>query len=106
MLLPTVQDFLNRIIGHVIVTINTGIQGCVDIAVGSIVRTMHPLILLIDVTDRNLALGNPSLNQFTRIIGAAVINDKPLKIFAGLPAQALISAPNSMRPVVCRSKNC
>ena len=74
-MIPAIKDFLDGIVRHKVVAVDTGVEQCVDIAVGGVVGAMHSLVLLIDVTDGNFALGNPSLDQLAGIVGRTVIND-------------------------------
>ena len=67
--LPKRDDFLNGIVGHIVIGVDAGVQFCLDEAVGGVVGAMHSLVLLIDVTDGNFALGNPSLDQLAGIVG-------------------------------------
>ena len=105
MLTPAGDDFFHRIVGHEVITVDTSVQGRVYVAVGGIVCAMHSLILLINILNRDFALGNPPFHQFPCVVGGAIVNDKPTKIFAGLPAQTLIGAAYRVCTIIGGSEN-
>lgn len=67
--IPAIENLLDGIVGHKVVAVDTGVERRVDIAVGGVVCAMHSLVLLIDITDGDFSLGNPSLDQLAGIVG-------------------------------------
>ena len=97
---PERDDLLNGIIRHPVIRINAGIELGIDQFIGGIVGGMHPTILLVVITDRNAALGDPTGHQFAGVIGGPIIDDQPAEIPAGLPQERGIEPGQQMRPVV------
>ena len=91
MLVPERDDALHGIVGHPVVAVDTGVEFGVYVAVGRVVRSMHTLILLTDVGDRDAVLRLPASYEVGGAVGRAVVDDEPTKVAACLPAQTLVS---------------
>lgn len=105
MLVPERDDALHGIVGHPIVAVDTGVEFGVYVAVGRVVRSMHALVLLVDVGDGDAVLGFPFSHQVGGAVGGAVVDDKPAEVLTRLPAQTLVGAPECVRSVIGRSEN-
>ncbi len=100
MLVPERDDALHGIVGHPVVAVDAGVEFGVYVAVGRVVRSMHALVLLVDVGDGDAVLGFPFSHQVGGAVGGAVVDDKPAEVLTRLPAQTLVGAPECVRSVI------
>ena len=103
--LPKTYDFLDGIIWHPVVAVNASIQLSVYVLVGGVVSTVHALVFLVNVDDLDFIIGNPTIHQLAGAVGAAVVHDEPLEVFARLAAQAIIGAAQGVGAVVGRGED-
>ena len=103
---PEVDNLLYGIIGHIVVAIDASIEFGGDIAVCCVVSSMHSLIFLVDILNRDNAIGNPLFDKLASAIGGTVVNNQPDEVLARLTAKALVGARYGVRAVVGGSKYC